>query len=72
MRESATRCDLCCQAEPGTAEKLLICSGFFKPSSGLEPETPSLPFSDEAGSTGKRGTLRARKPRNKKESPGDE
>jgi hypothetical protein len=25
------------------AEEPLICSGFFKPSDGLEPSTPSLP-----------------------------
>jgi hypothetical protein len=33
---------------------------------------PSLPWSDEAGSAGKRGKPRARKPRKKKESAEEE
>jgi hypothetical protein len=34
-----------------------------KPSDGLEPSTPSLPSSDEAGTEGNRWKPRARKPR---------
>jgi len=37
--------------------------------SGLEPETPFLPSSNEQGTGGKTGKPRARKPRKKKESP---
>jgi len=48
-----------------------ICR-YFKPSDGLEPSTPSLPFSDELGSAGKGGEPRARKPRKEKESPQEE
>ena len=39
----------------------------FKPSDGLEPSTPSLPFSSEAGTKGKRGNGRPRKSRKRKE-----
>jgi hypothetical protein len=38
-------------------------AGNFKPSDGLEPSTPSLPFSSEAESEGERGPRRPRKPR---------
>jgi hypothetical protein len=44
--------------------KVPICGAFAKPSDGLEPSTPSLPFSSGKGSKGKRGTARARKSRN--------
>jgi hypothetical protein len=38
--------------------KYPICREVGKPSGGLEPQTPSLPSSDEAGSAGKRGLRR--------------
>ncbi len=44
MRWRVTWCDPC--RKPGqrnTTRNRAICSGFVKPSSGLEPETPSLP-----------------------------
>jgi hypothetical protein len=44
----------------------------FKPSPGLEPGAASLPSSNEAGTAGKRGKPRARKPRKKRESSEDE
>jgi hypothetical protein len=43
----------------------------FKPSPGLEPGTASLPSSNDAGTAGKLGKPRARKPRKEKESPED-
>jgi hypothetical protein len=54
------------------ATKKAICWPFVKPSDGLEPSTPSLPSSDEAGSAGRRGTSWAQKPRRNKESAADE
>jgi hypothetical protein len=53
-------------------EKAPTCGAFAEPSDGLEPSTPSLPLSDEAGSAGTAGKPRARKPRKKKESPEEE
>jgi hypothetical protein len=44
----------------------------FKPSDGLEPSTPSLPFSAEEERAGKRGKPRTRKRRKPKESPQNE
>jgi hypothetical protein len=44
----------------------------FQASDGLEPSTPSLPFSDEAGSEGKSGKPRARRSRKSKESAEEE
>jgi hypothetical protein len=67
------RCDLVSPWSATSREnKPLICSGFCKPSDGLEPSTPSLPWSDEAGTAGKAGKPRARKPRKKRESADDE
>ena len=40
----------------------------LEPSDGLEPSTPSLPLSNEAGHEGKSGKPRARKPRKEAES----
>src|SRR5688572_20774373 len=45
---------------------------FAEPSDGLEPSTPSLPFSSDAGSEGKRGKPRARKPRKAEDSSKNE
>jgi hypothetical protein len=42
--------------------KVPICGAFAEPSDGLEPSTPSLPFSSGKGRKGKRGTARARIP----------
>ena len=53
------------------SEKALACGVLVKPSNGLEPLTPSLPWSNEEGSAGKGGKPRARNPRKKKESPED-
>ena len=50
---------------------MLICR-YFKPSDGLEPSTPSLPWSDEEGTAGAAGKSRAPKPRKTKASLGDE
>jgi hypothetical protein len=47
---------------------MAICRS-FKPSSGLEPETPSLPSSNEPGTGGNTGKPRARKPRKTKDRP---
>jgi hypothetical protein len=52
-------------------QKQLICREIAKPSIGLEPMTASLPSSNEAGTAGKAGKLRARKPCKKKESAED-
>jgi hypothetical protein len=52
-------------------EKCPFAGNSRKPSSGLEPETPSLPSSDEPGTGGKTGEPRARKPRKRKESAED-
>jgi hypothetical protein len=51
---------------------MLFCRFVVEPSDGLEPSTPSLPFSDEEGSEDTRGNPRARKPRKKDESPENE
>ena len=49
-RRGATRCDLCRQNEQQKlSTKPLICSGFLKPSDGLEPSTPSLPWRCSVG-----------------------
>jgi hypothetical protein len=56
----------------GLNEKAPTCGAFAEPSDGLEPSTPSLPFSDEAGSAGTAGKPRARKARKKKVKPEDE
>jgi hypothetical protein len=58
------------RSHPAAATKGHLLA-FSKPSNGLEPFTPSLPSSNEAGSEGKSGKPRARKPRNKKESAED-
>jgi hypothetical protein len=60
------------KATTRTPSKLRICSDFFKPSVGLEPTTPSLPSSDEAGTKGTGGKPRAQKPRKKKKTPENE
>jgi hypothetical protein len=52
--------------------KSAVCSAFAEPSDGLEPSTPSLPSSNEAGTAVKSGNPRALKSRKKKESPEDE
>ena len=64
-----TREVLCCT---NLDNKKIRFAGILEPSSGLEPETSSLPSSNEEGSAGKGGKPRARKPRKKKESPEDE
>ena len=38
------------------------CRDFAEPSDGLEPSTPSLPFSSEAGRAGKGGKRRDESP----------
>ena len=58
-----------CSCRPCRQRKELISRHFAKPSDGLEPSTPSLPFSAEAGSEGKRGKPRARKPSKKRNRP---
>jgi hypothetical protein len=49
-------------------EKVWICRSFVEPSDGLEPSTPSLPWSAEAGTPGTAGKPRASYPRKKKGS----
>ena len=53
-------------------EKPGICRSFSEPSDGLEPSTPSLPSNNDAGTGGKLGKPRARKPSKDKESGEDE
>ena len=57
-RTSATRSDAPSRST-GHSEPLHL-QGFFKPSDGLEPSTPSLPSSNERGTAGKTGKPRAR------------
>ena len=49
-----------------------FAGAFVKPSDGLEPSTPSLPFSFDEGSKGTRGSRRPRKPRKPTDSPKSE
>ena len=72
----SVRCDLCdlMSSKWTTCEgkKPVICSDFSKPSDGLEPSTPSLPLSDEAGTAGKAGKPGARRRRKTPEPSADE
>jgi hypothetical protein len=52
---------------PGNSTALFAGTS-AKPSDGLEPSTPSLPFSAEEGTAGKRGSPRPRKPRKRRGS----
>ena len=52
-------------------QKYVICR-YFKPSDRLEPSTPSLPSSHEAGIAGTAGNPEAGKPRKKRESAEEE
>jgi hypothetical protein len=56
----------------GVGSSRMPSRNFAKPSDGLEPSTPSLPSSDEAGTKGTGGKPRAQKPRKKKKTPENE
>src|SRR4051812_11979521 len=58
-----------CHGDNSTAPFAGICA---KPPDGLEPSTPSLPWSDGAGTEGKAGKVRARKRCENEESGEDE
>jgi hypothetical protein len=50
-------------AKNHSEKKSPVCGAFAEPSDGLEPSTPSLPFSSDEERTGKRGKRRPRKSR---------
>jgi hypothetical protein len=53
-------------------EKPRFAGTFVEPSSGLEPETPSLPSSKEGGNAGKRGNPRTRTSRKRPKTIDDD
>ena len=61
------------EGDPGSHSLTgIILAGSFKPSDGLEPSTPSLPSSNEAGTAGNHGSGRPRKSGKLKETAEDE